>query len=156
METVYIVIGVVIFWGQVDLRAKGGGCPKMSFDRWDDAQAFEDRVRHAWSRGGPEAVTSVLDDYKLAKGNPRGTARPGYSFREIAENRHTGLLTIFAKSVGPGVSAENSSRRRGSIGAARYVAHDPFKRVASAAATSIPSGCSIVAQRSPRLRASAS
>ena len=73
------------FWGQVDLRAKGGGCPKLSFDRWDDAQTFEDQIRHAWTRGGPEAVTAVLDDYKLAKGRPRGTARPGYSFREIAE-----------------------------------------------------------------------
>jgi hypothetical protein len=54
------------FWGQVDLRAKGGGCPKMSFDRWDDAQAFEDRVRHAWNRGGPEAVASVLAEAGIA------------------------------------------------------------------------------------------
>jgi hypothetical protein len=50
-----------------------------------DAQDFEDRVRHAWTRGGPEAIASVLADYKIAKGNPCGTARPGYSFREIAE-----------------------------------------------------------------------
>jgi hypothetical protein len=48
------------FWGQVDLRAKGGGCPKMSFDRWDDAQAFEDRIRHAWM----DAALNKIDALK--------------------------------------------------------------------------------------------
>jgi hypothetical protein len=110
------------FWGQVDLRAKGGGCPKMSFDRWDDAQAFEDRVA---TLGPVEALRQSPPSWPTTS-SPRVTREAPHALA-IASARSRRRLGLLAVPRASGSPAATSPACAGSIGSSTASTTSPWQ-----------------------------